>query len=61
MIYEVRSERPYLYAAREIEDGEEHPTTVTVETRRTDEKTARQDVEMLAMFGVKAWVVEIKT
>lgn len=49
-LYEVRSERADL-------DGAE-TAVIHTETRRTDRKTAEQDVEMLKMFGVKAWIVE---
>lgn len=61
MIYEVRSERPYLYHAPGVDEemSEDRPTQIVVETRRTEEKLAREDVKMLAMFGIKAWVVPI--
>lgn len=58
MIYEVRSERPYLYAPG-VDEETEQPPQIVVETRRTEEKLAREDVKMLAMFGIKAWVVPI--
>lgn len=30
-----------------------------IETRRTFEKDAQQDVELLKLFGKKAWIVEL--
>jgi len=31
-----------------------------VETRRTDRKAAEQDVDMLKLFGKKAWIAEVE-
>ena len=50
VVYEVRSERADLEGAE--------PAVIHVETRRTDRKAAEQDVDMLKMFGIKAWIVE---
>lgn len=50
-IYEVRSERrPF--------DDEECEPVIAVELRRTNEKVAKEDVELFKMFGVKAWIVQ---
>ncbi len=50
-VYEVRSERrPF--------DDEECEPVVAVELRRTNEKVAKEDVELFKMFGVKAWIMQ---
>jgi hypothetical protein len=55
MRYEVRSER-----ADEFSPEPKSPGVMTVETVRTERKVAEQDVEDLKMFGIKAWIVEVK-
>lgn len=50
--YEVRSER--------VDESSPEPLPLlTIETTRTDRKTAEEDVEDLKLFGIKAWIVEI--
>jgi hypothetical protein len=31
-----------------------------VESRRTDRKAAEQDIDMLKLFGKKAWIAEVE-
>lgn len=50
--YEVRSERPMEYSPEPL-------PVLTIETVRTDRKTAEEDVEDLKLFGIKAWIVEV--